>query len=183
MPLCAPWTPFFSATPSRRRGFPGGRQVTPVTAGRSIATLICLRHTLRLMEPLADALEVIGRSVLDMICYGRTTLVQPGSGLILPRFSLLTTLMTFSISGFVPEVKRHRARCRKVGNQTAAVSSIVVSWRRVALVQQRASTYSLAVMGARRCPLCSFAALLNACLPPNDLILRFGAPEGRNERQ
>lgn len=34
------------------------RQVTPTTAGRSIATLICLRHTLRLIEPLADALEV-----------------------------------------------------------------------------------------------------------------------------
>lgn len=34
------------------------RQVTPVTAGKSIATLICLRHTLRLIEPLADALEV-----------------------------------------------------------------------------------------------------------------------------
>eukprot|EP00904_Undaria_pinnatifida_P001084 jgi/Undpi1/10977/HiC_scaffold_30.g13278.m1 len=33
------------------------KQVTPVTAGRSIATLICLRHTLRLMEPLADTLE------------------------------------------------------------------------------------------------------------------------------
>lgn len=36
------------------------RQVTPTTAGRSIATLICLRHTLRLIEPLADALEVCG---------------------------------------------------------------------------------------------------------------------------
>ncbi|CAM9831328.1 unnamed protein product [Pylaiella littoralis] len=33
------------------------KQVTPVTAGRSIATLICLRHTLRLLEPLANALE------------------------------------------------------------------------------------------------------------------------------
>ncbi|CAM9603702.1 unnamed protein product [Ectocarpus sp. 4 AP-2014] len=33
------------------------KQVTPVTAGRSIATLICLRHTLRLMAPLVQALE------------------------------------------------------------------------------------------------------------------------------
>lgn len=37
------------------------RQVTPTTAGRSIATLICLRHTLRLIEPLADALEASWR--------------------------------------------------------------------------------------------------------------------------
>ncbi|CAM9230133.1 unnamed protein product, partial [Sphacelaria rigidula] len=33
------------------------RQVTPVTAGRGIATLIGLRHALRLMGPLAGALE------------------------------------------------------------------------------------------------------------------------------
>lgn len=39
-------------------GFDASRQVTPVTAGRSIATLICLRHTLRLLEPLTNALEV-----------------------------------------------------------------------------------------------------------------------------
>ena len=38
-----------------------------MTAGRSIATLICLRHTLRLMEPLANALEVIGCSARDAV--------------------------------------------------------------------------------------------------------------------
>lgn len=56
--------------------FPGGRQVTPVTAGRSIATLICLRHTLRLMEPLADALEVMGvfAERCSLPFYVRTTL-------------------------------------------------------------------------------------------------------------
>ena len=37
-----------------------------MTAGKSIATLICLRHTLRLIEPLVDALEV--RDVCVCVC-------------------------------------------------------------------------------------------------------------------
>lgn len=47
------------------------RQVTPVTAGRGIATLIGLRHTLRLLGPLAEALEVK--------CMSKAMYSSPGS--------------------------------------------------------------------------------------------------------
>lgn len=88
--------------------FPGGRQVTPVTAGRSIATLICLRHTLRLMEPLADALEVmrVFAARCSLPFYVRTALWQSGPGLILQWLSAKTTLVTVFKSGVLLESQR-----------------------------------------------------------------------------
>ena len=58
------------------------RQVTPTTAGRSIATLICLRHTLRLIEPLADALEVCGVVTFLLVL---TRLFIVGGGFLRPE--------------------------------------------------------------------------------------------------